>query len=108
MLSERTRDVLRKYPTWKEKVEQSMKMPPFKFDYVPSVIEIFDSEGLLGGTAWGQVYETQRLKEQQCEFVAWCLDGQLGVFYVGSEIIVNRCELMAQGVVIVHNSLEAV
>ena len=105
-LSTQTREVLRKYPTWKEMVEQSAMKPPFKFDYIPVVIEIFDSGGLLSGIAWGQVYETQKLKDQPSEFVAWCLDGELGLFYVGSEIVVNRLSLMAQSFAILHKALE--
>lgn len=107
-LSHQTREVLRKYPIWKEKVEESALLQSFKFDYIPAVIEIFDQEGLLCGIAWGQVYETKRFKKQPTEFVAWCLDGQLGLFYVGNEIVVNRLSLMTQAFAILHNALEAV
>jgi hypothetical protein len=94
-LSERVVEILSKYPQWKELVEQARSQPPFKLDYSPAVIEIFDSFGLLAGTAWGESYETKRPKEQPIEFVAWCLDGQLAVFYVGSEIVINRLNLMS-------------
>jgi hypothetical protein len=107
-LSHQTREILCKYPIWQEKVEESALLQSFKFDYIPAVIEMFDQEGLLCGIACGQVYETHRLKKQPTEFVAWCLDGQLGLFYVGNEIVVNRLSLMAQAFAILHNALKAV
>ncbi len=94
-LSGQVRDVLLKYPHWAHRVQSALTKPPFKLGYSASVIEMFDSYGLLGGMAWGQVYETERIKGQPTEFVAWYLDGQLGLFYVGNEIVVNRLNLMS-------------
>lgn len=93
--SERTHSVLRKYPQWREKVQQAAKLPPFRLDYSPSVVEIFDQYGLLSGEILDIVYERPRLRQEQSEFVAWCLDGQLGVFYVGSEVVIDRLSLMS-------------
>lgn len=94
-LSKPVRDIFCTYPQWESQVKQAATLPPFKFDYIPDVVEVFDQHGLLAGIAWGEAYETQRNKKQSTEFVAWFLDGQLGLFYTKGEIIVNRLNLMS-------------
>ncbi|MBD1930069.1 hypothetical protein H6F74_28160 [Trichocoleus sp. FACHB-90] len=94
-LPDRVCSVLSKYPQWEKNVEQALTKSPFDLDYSASVIEIFDQQGLLGGIAWGICYETQRLKEHPSEFIAWYLDWELGLFYVDSEVVLNRLILMS-------------
>lgn len=94
-LSHQVRGVLSKYPQWEKNVEQALTKSLLDLDYSASVIEVFDQQGLLGGIAWGVCYETERLKEHSSDFIAWYLDGELALFYVNSEIVLNRLILVA-------------
>ena len=82
--------VLQKYPEWKAIVDGAAVLPPLPLNYSPGIIEIFDQYGLLAGSFFGWVYELERSKEESIDFVAWCLDGDLALFYSGSEVLVNR------------------
>jgi hypothetical protein len=96
LLSPQTRDILSRHSDWVEVIIQARSLPPFPLEYYPSVIEVFDEDGLLVGWAWGEKYEAKRHSGDKSEFTAWCLDGQLGLFQVGNEVVVNRLELIAQ------------
>lgn len=86
--------ILLKHTRWKKAIETAKKLPPFPLNYSPSVVEIFDQLGLLAGVAFGEVYECFRYKEDRSEFIAWYLDGELALFYIGGEILVNRLKCM--------------
>lgn len=86
--------VLLKYTQWKKAIEKARELPPFPLNYSPSAIEIFDQWGLLAGVALGEAYECFRHQSGQSEFIAWYLDGELALFYIGGEILVNRLKYM--------------
>lgn len=87
--------VLTRYPQWRQKVIEAMKKPLFDITYCPEVIEIFDQFGLLAGRVHGCFsYECTRNIEEESEFIAWMLDGELAVFYADSEVLVNRLQLL--------------
>lgn len=83
--------VLQRYPQWQAQVEKALKSGGFSPYFAPVVVEVFDQSGLLLGMVLSEaMYEGEVPPESKSEFVAWCFDGELGVFYVGSEVIVNR------------------
>ncbi|GJD22700.1 hypothetical protein RIVM261_076560 [Rivularia sp. IAM M-261] len=54
-------------------------------------LEIFDQLGLLVGVLFGEtVYFGKHLYNRKSEFIAWLIDGELVVFAIGKEIIINR------------------
>jgi len=72
-----------------------MKKPLFDITYCPEVVEVFDQFGLLAGRVHGCFsYEFTRKIEEESEFIAWMLDGELAIFYVDSEVLVNRLQLL--------------
>lgn len=93
--SNQANEVLAKHPEWLKVVEQACFLSSLPLGYCASAIEIFDQYGLLCGQRGELVYENQRNVNQPSEFIAWVLDGQLALFYVGAEIVVNRLNLMA-------------
>ena len=94
-LSEPVEQVLSKYPSWRNAVEQALLQPPLALNHSSVAVEVFNSSGLLCGTILGQAYQLEKLSKEPSEFTAWFLDGQLAVFYVGSEVVVNRLSLMS-------------
>ncbi|MEO1433051.1 MAG: hypothetical protein AAFV71_29095, partial [Cyanobacteria bacterium J06633_8] len=83
--------VLSQYPKWLEMVDEAKDKPVFDKNYCPNVIEIFDQHGLLAGKINGlSTYECSRKTEQKSDFNAWLIDGELVVFYIGSELVINR------------------
>ncbi len=87
--------ILQKYPEWHQRVISALNLPPLEPTYYPEVVEIFDQHGLLAGRLHSQVaYETTRTPDQHSDFNAWFFDGELVVFYIDSEVIINRLELL--------------
>ncbi|MEO0687241.1 MAG: hypothetical protein AAFY76_19875 [Cyanobacteria bacterium J06649_11] len=83
--------VLSQYPKWLEMLIEAKDKPVFDKNYCPHVIEIFDQHGLLAGKVNGlSAYECTRDIQQNSDFNAWLIDGELVVFYVGSELVINR------------------
>jgi hypothetical protein len=94
--SSETFSILSRYPQWLEMIMKTISKAPLGIDYVPKTVEVFDQYGLLAGRINGSLsYESTRNLEQESEFVVWLLDGELAVFYVGSEIAVNRLQILA-------------
>lgn len=90
--------VLSRYPQWLKMIIQVIDQPPLSRNYYPSIVEVFDQYGLLSGRIHGCFsYESTRNTEQESEFTAWLLDGELAVFYVGSELVINRLQILAVG-----------
>ncbi len=59
---------------------QVIDQRPFSKNYCPSIVEVFDQYGLLSGRIHGCFsYESTRNPEQESEFTAWLLDGELAV-----------------------------
>jgi hypothetical protein len=88
--------VLSSYPEWLKMIIQVIEQPPLSINYCPSIVEVFDQYGLLSGRIHGCFsYESTRNTEQESEFTAWFLDGELAVFYVGSELVINRLQILA-------------
>ncbi|AFZ01685.1 hypothetical protein [Calothrix sp. PCC 6303] len=95
-LNNKTLSVLSLYPEWLTMVNQAIDKPQFGIHYIPRVIEVFDQYGLLTGRINSSLsYESTRNLEQESEFIAWLLDGELAVLYVGSELVVNRLQILA-------------
>jgi hypothetical protein len=88
--------VLSLYPQWLTMVNQAIDKPQFGIHYIPRVIEVFDQYGLLAGRVNGCLsYESTRTIEQESKLIAWLIDGELAVFYVGSELVINRLQILA-------------
>jgi len=89
--------ILSNYPKWLEKITEAIDKPVIHKGYCPQMIEIFDQHGLLAGKINGfSSYECTRNTQQKSDFNAWLIDGELAVFYVGSELIINRLEAIAR------------
>ncbi|MEA5573431.1 hypothetical protein [Calothrix sp. UHCC 0171] len=95
-LSSKTSLLLSQYPEWVERIDRAISQEPFKIGYSSHIVEVFDQHGLLAGRVNGCFsYESTREPEQESEFIAWLLDGELALFYVGSELIINRLQILA-------------
>ncbi|WP_228060155.1 hypothetical protein, partial [Plectonema radiosum] len=85
--------VLSQYPKWLSMIIEAIDKPILDKSYCPEVIEIFDQHGLLAGKVHGlSAYECTRNTQQKSDFNAWLIDGELAVFYIGSELVINRLE----------------
>jgi hypothetical protein len=83
--------ILSQYPQWLSLIVSVLEQPLIDKYYSPEVIEVFDQYGLLAGRVHSCFsYECTRTHRQDSDFNAWMFDGQLAVFYVGSEIVINR------------------
>jgi hypothetical protein len=88
--------VLSRYPEWLTIINQAIDKPQFGIHYIPRVVEVFDQYGLITGRVNGSFsYESTRTIEQESKFIAWLIDGELAVFYVGSELVINRLQILA-------------
>ncbi|AKG21342.1 hypothetical protein [Calothrix sp. 336/3] len=95
-LSVKASSLLSQYPEWIEKIDRAIDREPFNIGYSPQIVEVFDQYGLLAGRVNGCFsYESTRSPEQESEFIAWLLDGELALFYVGSELVINRLQILA-------------
>ncbi|MCA1992531.1 MAG: hypothetical protein LDL41_10935 [Coleofasciculus sp. S288] len=93
-ISPKSIEVLLRYPDMRSQVLSAMKLAPKPMGYEPTLIEIFDNSGLLAGRINDFVYTVQLPPEHCSEFIAWYFDGELVLFAVGSEVVVNRLQLM--------------
>ena len=85
-------EVLKKYPEWRQRVIDAIDKPEktngHEFKYT---LEIFDQLGLLVGVVFRElVYFGKHLHNNNSEFIAWFIDGELVVFMIDEEIIINR------------------
>ncbi|BAZ37594.1 hypothetical protein NIES4101_61880 [Calothrix sp. NIES-4101] len=95
-LSSKTSLLLSQYPEWVERIDRAINQELFTIDYSPQVVEVFDQYGLLAGRVNSCFsYESTREPEQESDFIAWLLDGELALFYVGSELVINRLQILA-------------
>ncbi len=83
--------LLKKYPKWQKMLMSAIDKSKLDTGYCPFVIEIFDQYGLLAGriNKFG-CYECARNSNQESQFIAWMFDGELAIFYVDSQILLNR------------------
>ncbi len=89
--------VLARYPQWQQMVIEAINKPFLDTSCCPEIIEIFDQFGLLAGRVHSSFsYECARNSQEKSEFIAWLFDGELAVFYVDSEVVVNRLQLLAE------------
>ena len=90
-LNSETPSILKNYPEWQQILIEAAKKPQLDVSYCPFVIEIFDQYGLLAGriNKFG-CYECKRSSHQKSQFIAWMFDGELAIFYVDSQILLNR------------------
>ena len=87
--------VLSQYPKWFQMVTEAIGKPVLDKNYCPQIIEIFDQHGLLAGKINGfSAYECTRNTEQESDFNAWLLDGELAVFYIASDLVINRLPVL--------------
>jgi hypothetical protein len=81
-----------------ENIQQEIPnyLPDFPANYVPEIVAIYDNKGLLIGMENGQlVYESTRDEDFIPSYVAWYFDEELGLFYSGGSILVNRINAMS-------------
>lgn len=88
--SPKVSSVLERFPYWKKKVLEAIGKPIVSPDFKPNVTEIYDDLGLMVVKTYDRAYQTTRPKEHKSEFCAWLWDNELLVFYVGSEVVINR------------------
>ena len=88
--SPKVSSVLERFPYWKNKVLEAIGKPIISPDFKPNVTEIYDNIGLMVVKTYDRAYQTTRPKEHKSEFCAWLYDNELVVFYVGSEVVINR------------------
>jgi hypothetical protein len=89
--------VLSRYPEWLEMIIKAIDLPLIDRNYCPEVIEVFDQYGLLVGRIHGCLsYECNRNAQEPSNFIAWLLDGELAVFYVGYELVINRLQILSE------------
>lgn len=97
--SQQVFDVLSRYPQWLTRIIQVVDKPAIGENYCPQVIEVFDQHGLLAGRVHGRLsYECSRTPQQTSDFMAWLIDGEIAIFYVGSELVINRVKILALNV----------
>lgn len=94
-LSLPTVEILLRYPDWRAAVFEAFSLPPLPLDTLPTIIEIFDQQGLLAGKVNDHTYTVQLDFDHVCEFTAWYFDGSLVLFCVGAELVVNRLTHLA-------------
>lgn len=93
--SEEILSILSLYPEWEKMVLETIDKPPLESDFLPKIIEVFDQYGLLAGKVDGCFsYECTRTVQEESAFTAWLIDGELAIFYIGSEIIINRLQIL--------------
>jgi hypothetical protein len=86
-----------------DNLETLKKLPLFPPNFTPSTVEIFDQYGLLVSLVLGEtVGEYKRNSAQTSEYIAWFLDGELGLILQSGTIIFNRLDNMA----LIHEMLE--
>jgi hypothetical protein len=91
-------DVLIHYSYWRDRLRETLDLPPFPFDYQPTVIEVFDQQGLLAGRVNDYVYEMPPLPPRHAsKFLAWVVDEELAFFCIGPETILNRLAGLSVG-----------
>ena len=83
--------LLTQHPEWQKMLLSAIEKPKLDTGYCPFVIEIFDQYGLLAGkiNKFG-CYECTRNVEEKSNFIAWMFDGELAIFYVHSQMLLNR------------------
>lgn len=82
-----------------QQLQQVRKLPDFPHDYLPSVIEYFDQDGLLMGETLLGSYEELRPLGHRSLYFAIYFDGQLGFFIEyegGNNVLLNRIHKMTQ------------
>ncbi|NMG10441.1 hypothetical protein [Brasilonema sp. UFV-L1] len=90
-MSERCQALLQQYPQWLVRVQSALEKSPVRLENLPLSIEIFDQSGLLLGVLLGEtVYSGASTLGVKSEFLAWLYDGELVVFTIDKEVIVNR------------------
>lgn len=85
-------EVLQKYPEWYQAVIDALDKPEKTNDYeFRCTLEIFDQLGLLVGVVIKEmVYFGKNFRNSNSEFIAWFMDGELVIFLIGEEVIINR------------------
>ncbi len=75
-------------------------LPNFSIDYHPQVMEFFDQNGLLlSQTPLGNV-DYPRPENHQAEYLAIYCDGELCFFSESEQVLLNRLEEIATGLII--------
>ncbi|BDA73814.1 hypothetical protein CAL7716_079800 [Calothrix sp. PCC 7716] len=93
--NEEISSVLSLYPEWQKMVLETIDKPPLESDFLPKIIEVFDQYGLLAGKVYGWFsYECTRTVQEESAFTAWLIDEELAVFYIGSDLIINRLQIL--------------
>jgi len=88
-------DVLLKYPTWREAINEAISKGQLSANYQPQIIEFFDQQGLLASRIYGYVFSSAVAIGHRSEFVALYFDGELVFFVIGNEIVLSRLNGMS-------------
>jgi len=83
-------DVLLKYPTWSEAINEAISKGQLSANYQPQIIEFFDQQGLLASRIYGYVFSSAVPIGHRSEFIALYFDGELVFFVIGNEIVLSR------------------
>lgn len=89
-ISNHSLEILLKYPHWRNLVIDAESEPSLPPNYQPDIIEFFDQDGLLTSRIYGYVFAMNVPLAHKSDFLALCFDGQLVLFIIGSEVLINR------------------
>jgi hypothetical protein len=89
-ISDKSVDILLKYPFWRKTVIEAFLQAPLPVNYQPDIIEFFAQQGLLASQVYGYVFSNRVPADYQPQFIAIYFDSELVLFVIGSEIVLNR------------------
>jgi hypothetical protein len=89
-ISNRSLDILLNHSVWRNLVIEADTKPSLPPNYQPDIIEFFDQGGLLTSRVYGYVFNFAVPTAHKSEFLASFFDGQLVLFIIGSEVLINR------------------
>jgi hypothetical protein len=96
-LSERSIAVLSKEPEIVAELATARALPPLPPSYIPAIIEVsFDDIPYMRAENGILTYLRQCDPGYQPPFVEYRFDGEIALFHIGPEYVVNRIQGMAQ------------
>lgn len=96
-LSDRTIAVLAREPEIVSDLQQIRLLPPLPPGYTPKIVEVLFDDIVYVRSEGGIVtYSRDCSPDYQPPFTEWQFDGQTALFQVGSEVVVNRIEGIAE------------
>jgi hypothetical protein len=74
---------------------QSRDLPPFPADLNLETLEFFDQHGVLCGQTPIGSFDTIRTAEQESDFIACYINGELAYYQENDQVLFNRLENLA-------------